>query len=150
MSSRNKILILRRASGKCGNVTTAVRLRNYLLENNIECEAHDPNYFNPKECNNYDGIIAIHAYHCASILKESSAPYIIIFGGTDLNEYSKDQKCLTLMSNVIYKAQNLVTFGSSMTNKIFYLWINGCSGSMLCSILEDQSSIPRFNTSQYF
>ncbi|XP_023210142.1 glycosyltransferase 1 domain-containing protein 1-like isoform X1 [Centruroides sculpturatus] len=126
MFSGVKILILRRGSGNCGNVTTADRLRNYLLEVGIKCECVDTRCFNPKECQNFDAVIAIHAYHCAPILKECLVPYLIIFGGTDLNEYSRDQKCFGIMTNVICKANNLITFGSSMTQKVFHLWPNIC------------------------
>lgn len=68
------------------------------------------------------GVIAIHALHNALILRTPGLVYGIIFGGTDLNEYSKDAEKLLEMTIVVANAKFLVSFNDAMRVIAEKLW----------------------------
>lgn len=72
-------------------------------------------------------VVALHAYRAGRLLlpwlaastqheadgaevEHSSLPYVVVFGGTDVNEYVKDEQALRLMTRVVRAARALVSF----------------------------------------
>jgi glycosyltransferase involved in cell wall biosynthesis len=117
------VLLVGRFGEGNGNNTTASRIRSYLYEHGWSCQLKESNTFaNIATLNqfiidhNVLCIIGIHAFHAGKLLRGVTVPYCIIFGGTDINEYSYDDHCRCIMSEAVSHATILVAFSPTMLN----------------------------------
>ncbi|XP_041377566.1 glycosyltransferase 1 domain-containing protein 1-like isoform X2 [Gigantopelta aegis] len=120
-------------STKNGNFYTVDRIGNYLTDNGYTCLLVDPKSFSSKEefqlfveTEGVDLVFGIHAYKSGCIFQDAgsgiSVPYILMLGGTDINEYSKDPAQLEVMTKAVDGARHLVVFGTTMLLKTKELW----------------------------
>eukprot|EP01102_Stenamoeba_stenopodia_P015513 TRINITY_DN5297_c0_g1_i1.p1 TRINITY_DN5297_c0_g1~~TRINITY_DN5297_c0_g1_i1.p1 ORF type:complete len:460 (+),score=34.53 TRINITY_DN5297_c0_g1_i1:84-1382(+) len=140
------ILLLSPRRPSTGNTSTIDRIETSLEQNNNrlkviradtngpQCEADTEEIGcciverKRKELNHVvieqrvDLIIGLHAIHAGRLLLGISCPYILIFGGTDINESWKLKKEMALMTEVVSKALQLVAFHQGMAMKCARLW----------------------------
>jgi glycosyltransferase involved in cell wall biosynthesis len=69
-----------------------------------------------------DVMIGTHALLSASAFAGSDLPYVIIFGGTDLNEYALDPDLLAIMTQAVDGAAALVAFTDEFLRRCLSLW----------------------------
>ncbi|XP_048763571.2 glycosyltransferase 1 domain-containing protein 1-like isoform X1 [Ostrea edulis] len=118
---------LRQASG---NHSTIKRIRSHLESEFIICKEWDPADFDDEEQflrklreNNIDFVIALHAYKAGKYLSTKvPIPYILIFGGTDINQLHTDEDKLCKMSRAVEGARNIVAFSQEMMDKALQIW----------------------------
>lgn len=118
---------LRRASG---NHSTIQRIRSLLESDTLNCLEWDPADFHNEEEflhklkeSSVDFIIALHAYRAGQFLSnEVPVEYILIFGGTDINQFHKDVNKLRLMTRAVMAARCLITFSSQMMDRALQIW----------------------------
>lgn len=123
----NILLLLSQEKKVCGNWTTLSRIQTHFETAGFFCStrnAQDVNQSFWKNCKTYSVVFAIHALHCSEMLYHCPFPIVLIFGGTDLNEYSQDASCFKIMTQVVEKVRFAITFGSSMSHKAISLWPN--------------------------
>ncbi|XP_025092054.1 glycosyltransferase 1 domain-containing protein 1-like isoform X1 [Pomacea canaliculata] len=123
------LLLLSPCRLKGGNFGTIFRIRSHLEKHGYNCHLWDPQ--NVEKCgginvllNQYkiDLVLGIHAYHAGRFMKDSNVPYILILGGTDVNEFSKEEKYQKVMTAAIYKARYVVAFSESLQSRALSLW----------------------------
>ncbi|PVD31454.1 hypothetical protein C0Q70_06866 [Pomacea canaliculata] len=127
------LLLLSPCRLKGGNFGTIFRIRSHLEKHGYNCHLWDPQ--NVEKCgginvllNQYkiDLVLGIHAYHAGRFMKDSNVPYILILGGTDVNEFSKEEKYQKVMTAAIYKARYVVAFSESLQSRALSLWKPDC------------------------
>ncbi|KAK6967565.1 glycosyltransferase 1 domain-containing protein 1-like isoform X1 [Biomphalaria glabrata] len=125
------LILLSPLAKRGGNYCTIKRIRNHLKSIGYKCHLEDPKLFqNHDEFvrmvdeDNIGILIGIHALRTGAFMKESNLPYIVILGGTDINEFSKDSHSLDIMTEVITKAKFVVCFSSTIRDKALALWPN--------------------------
>eukprot|EP01132_Coremiostelium_polycephalum_P001435 gene1435-1809_t len=116
-------------NGGTGNSILAYRLKEYLESSSLEIELIDSNNQNNISENqrllqSYDLLFCIHAYRAGLLVYNLNIPFILIFGGTDLNEAYKNEDKMKIMSIVVDKALKLVFLSKEMEEKALNLWSN--------------------------
>jgi len=94
-----------------GNLATASRIHSYF-ENSSLTSCHDPGP--PPDADLY---IILHAWRSAAKLalrKIKTTPYVVVFGGTDVNEFWKNPEALKTMLQVTHGAVRCVAFSEAM------------------------------------
>ncbi|KAK2170308.1 hypothetical protein LSH36_3g09021 [Paralvinella palmiformis] len=124
-----KILFLSRLQVGSGNKSTLDRIRGYFEESGYECvSVHTDEvkcFDDIRQCDvkcRFNAAIGLHAYHAGRWLRDLGCPYILMFGGTDLNECSTDVVKLKVMTEAVERARFLVTFGENMVQQVDSLW----------------------------
>lgn len=114
-----------------GNNSTAIRIRDHLVSNGcnatLKCATATKNATELKEylCRHDIGaVFGIHAYRAGRLLQDCNVPYVIVFGGTDLNEHYKNGEKLNVMTNAVEKARFCIAFNEPMKQKATSLWVN--------------------------
>ncbi|XP_059178001.1 glycosyltransferase 1 domain-containing protein 1-like isoform X2 [Physella acuta] len=139
-----------------GNYCTIKRIRNHLKSHGYECQLEDPKLF--KSRHEMDDIlsrdsmgvlIGIHAYRTGAYMKDSNLPYIVILGGTDINEFSKDPEAMTVMTEVVMKAKFVVCFSTTIRSKALSLWPNVCHARLVLIPQAVHTSMSSFNLITY-
>mmetsp|Transcript_3859 Transcript_3859/g.10664 ORF Transcript_3859/g.10664 Transcript_3859/m.10664 type:complete len:355 (-) Transcript_3859:1539-2603(-) len=114
--------------GGTGNEVTAKRIQHHLESTgllrvtliNVICNHRDavPSTMMPS------GSVAlgIHLYRCADVLLSNTAPYSVVLGGTDVNEYVRNQSALEVMGRVVEGARQVVAFHERLGAKFRGLW----------------------------
>jgi glycosyltransferase involved in cell wall biosynthesis len=74
-----------------------------------------------------DGFIGTHAYLSARSFIGTTRPYVVVFGGTDLNEYVHDNDCRELMAKTVRNAAGLVAFTGDFVERCTTLWPDAAS-----------------------
>lgn len=69
-----------------------------------------------------DALIGTHALLCGRSFPDSGVPYVLIFGGTDLNEYAFDPETLAVMTDAVDRAAALVAFTDNFVHRCLTLW----------------------------
>lgn len=117
-----------------GNLTTATRLEAMFQQLGHQCALLDSNRTAPAEVadrlSGVDGCIVLHAWRSGrhllaedgGLLTSNFLKLILIFGGTDVNEMSRDPQRLAEMSRVVYAASLCICFGSSLRRAAQRLW----------------------------
>ncbi|CAH1800458.1 unnamed protein product [Owenia fusiformis] len=128
---RCHILLLSPLKRESGNFTTAGRIRSHFVNDEWVCHMKDAREFqsaaelaNYIEVNNIAAVLGLHALHSGKILcdLQCTIPYIIILGGTDVNEHCKDQQSSNIMAQALRGASHIVSFCSPMTEQLLYVW----------------------------
>lgn len=109
------ICILSSTTNATGNLSTAIRIKNFLHNDNVVI-SDTPNFTS-------DLIIGIHAYRAGKLLLNSPIPYIIVFGGTDLNIDVYDSNKYNIMKKCVTKAKQTIVF-SNVMKKLSYDYFN--------------------------
>lgn len=79
---------------------------------NLYCSSHVPNVSN----NNRLSIFC---------LQELGVPYVVMFGGTDVNECVKEAAKKDVMSLVVAGARCLVAFQTATRDTVLQIWVSG-------------------------
>ena len=121
------VVLLASLHGATGNFVSASRLRAFLTYGGHECSMLDANSFSSAEelikwhetqktkPNLYVGL---HAYRAGRLLLNFfHTSYIIIFGGTDINEHVQQADKLQIMQNVCDRATFLVCFTDAIRDR---------------------------------
>ncbi|KAH9525558.1 Glycosyltransferase 1 domain-containing protein 1 [Bulinus truncatus] len=123
------LILLSPLAKRGGNYCTIKRIRNHLKSFGYKCHLEDPKLFDNNDDfismvdkDNIGVLIGIHALRTGAFMKDSNLPYIIILGGTDINEFSKDSRALDIMTEVITKARFVVCFSPTIRDKAVALW----------------------------
>lgn len=105
--------------------------RNYLQASCISCERISYKTFPTtgsleQYCQSrvIHVLLALHAWHSWKCLPIQSTPYTVIFGGTDVHCYSKDETQLSQMTRVVLGASHLVAISASLAKKACQLWVS--------------------------
>jgi len=69
-----------------------------------------------------DAMIGTHALLCARSFRDEGPPYVVVFGGTDLNEYALDPPSLEAMGRAVNRAAGLVAFTTDFVDRCLALW----------------------------
>ncbi|XP_066515551.1 glycosyltransferase 1 domain-containing protein 1-like, partial [Hoplias malabaricus] len=107
-----KLLFLACLSPKTGNYTTAERIRDHIESAGHECVLRDVAEFRcPSEVkqlmtNNgpFDAALAIHLFKAGRLLLDTGVCFGVVFGGTDVNEYAKDEQKRAVMEDVLQRS----------------------------------------------
>eukprot|EP01135_Chromosphaera_perkinsii_P011232 Nk52_evm13s2367 gene=Nk52_evmTU13s2367 len=67
-------------------------------------------------------VIAIHAFKSGRYLTDCDAPLIVVLGGTDINEDTKDPGKAAIMGQVLERAKAIVGFSQAMVDKAVLHW----------------------------
>ncbi|XP_062590821.1 glycosyltransferase 1 domain-containing protein 1-like [Saccostrea cucullata] len=124
------VLLLSPLRKPSGNHSTVQRIRTHLESGNLVCQEWDPADFDNEDEflrklaeKNVDLIIALHAYKAGKFLSDKvPIPYIVIFGGTDVNQFYKDGDKLLKMSRTLVSARYIVAFSQEMWDKALIIW----------------------------
>ncbi|XP_071531173.1 glycosyltransferase 1 domain-containing protein 1-like [Panulirus ornatus] len=102
---------------------------------------------------NIVAVVGLHAYRTAHVLsacKEVGVPYVVVFGGTDMNECAKEATKLEVMRRVVGGARHLVVFDSIMRDLVLATWPTldpGVMSTLPQAVLVDPS--PDVDVSAY-
>ncbi|XP_061162740.1 glycosyltransferase 1 domain-containing protein 1-like [Saccostrea echinata] len=126
----SNVLLLSPLRKPSGNHSTVQRIRSHLESGNLDCKEWDPADFDNEEeflkkltDNEVDIIIALHAYKAGKFLSDKvPIPYIVIFGGTDINQFYTDDDKLLKMSRAVGAARYIVAFSQEMMDKALRIW----------------------------
>ncbi len=58
-----------------------------------------------------------------SLITDCDIPYLIVFGGTDLNEHYKNATKLQVMSKTVENARMCIAFSEYLKNQATKLWV---------------------------
>lgn len=123
-----KILLISPLSKGSGNLHTIERIRTYLSDAEYHCTLLSPEYFSKTTVNHYVAenhinlIIGLHAFRAGKVLHDVDIPYIIVIGGTDVNELYKDKDVLAVMTKSISSARKIVAFSNGLLQNTRTLW----------------------------
>ena len=122
----NRIVLLASLQNATGNNITAERIANFLRCSTTTVELVDVHSFednqsfrnwSEKKIKDTTLFVGVHAYRAGKRLLGSCIPYIIIFGGTDINENYKDDKKLAIMKHACKEAKLLICFTSTIKDR---------------------------------
>jgi glycosyltransferase involved in cell wall biosynthesis len=69
-----------------------------------------------------EAMIGTHAYLSGQLFLGSDLPYVIVFGGTDLNDFVLDPDAMALMTAAVDEAAALVAFNDDFVRRCQDLW----------------------------
>lgn len=124
-----KILFISSLTDAIGNTTTARRIAGHL-----EAAGHDVHFVPEEGLETPEGLraavaahgaqaaLGVHAYFRGSILRHSPVPYVIVFGGTDLNECVANPEQRAVIEEAVGKAAALVALNEDFALRAKNLW----------------------------
>ncbi|OWF51095.1 glycosyltransferase 1 domain-containing protein 1-like [Mizuhopecten yessoensis] len=122
-------LLLSPLTRGCGNYSTIQRISSHLESAGHSCVLWDPDTItDPKELQDIASqhsiqmVLALHAYKAGRHLLGSNLPFILIFGGTDVNIYATDAEKLKVMTEVVFLAKGIISFSQSLLDAAKRLW----------------------------
>ncbi|XP_012558001.2 glycosyltransferase 1 domain-containing protein 1 isoform X2 [Hydra vulgaris] len=104
------IVVLSKLLEGTGNKTTASRI----------CSPHE--FHNFVVNNDIMFIIGLHIFHTGPFLRDCNIPFMIIFGGTDVNCKQSNESVYEEMKQVLLLARYLVAFTVTLKFKALELW----------------------------
>lgn len=69
-----------------------------------------------------DGLIGTHLYLSGRLFLESDLPYVVVLGGTDLNEFALEPEYLAVMTEVVERGHAIVAFNDDFVDRYAALW----------------------------
>jgi glycosyltransferase involved in cell wall biosynthesis len=105
-----------------GNTTTALRIQKHLEKDGHTILQFPVDTLPEGTPVKGDAAIGIHAYDAGKFLANSSVPYVIVFGGTDLNECPKEPEKIQIMTKAVQNAKALVAFNDDFVERAKILW----------------------------
>ncbi|MFJ6610153.1 glycosyltransferase [Streptomyces sp. NPDC091289] len=122
-----KLLAVLHSPAGSGSATTILRIAGHLRKaGHSVLLAPDPG--DPEalaalaHSHDIDMLIGTHALICAASFSATGLPYVIVFGGTDLNEYALDPEALATMTHTVDRAAALVAFNADFVRRCLKLW----------------------------
>ncbi|KAL3858154.1 hypothetical protein ACJMK2_012760 [Sinanodonta woodiana] len=104
-------------------------LLSHLEHQNIQCFLHVPEDFSDLQHfqtfldeKKIGLVIGIHAYKSGILLKDCQTPFLLVIGGTDVNELYKDPERFAVMSETLHRAKYTVVFSKYLQDRVLYLW----------------------------
>lgn len=127
---KSTVLLLSKLQTESGNYGTALRLKSYIETAGFICLLKDPKLLHVNDFpefvqdHNVETIFALHAYHSGKILTDlpPNFCYVVILGGTDINELCHDSEKMKTMTKVIKNARFIVGFSKTMIDTAKRLW----------------------------
>ncbi|KAG8146361.1 putative Glycosyltransferase 1 domain containing 1 protein [Naja naja] len=111
-----RLLLLAPGRAQTGNGTTARRIQDHLQAAGHLCILKDTSdYESPLAISNLisseklEAALGIHLFKAGRLLQGSPVPFGIIFGGTDVNEDTKNEQKAQIMEKVLDEARSLQT-----------------------------------------
>lgn len=148
------IALLSSLSEATGNNCTAIRIRDFLQEAGETVQLVNVNDFadasafarwETQQPVPFHGYIGIHAYRAGRLLLEKEpGNFILIFGGTDLNENVHQPKKLEVMRRVCTNAAALICFSTQMKTRAQKV------GKFLEQMVFDTKSLHPSQSSSFF
>ncbi|KAL6074303.1 Glycosyltransferase 1 domain-containing protein 1 [Balamuthia mandrillaris] len=129
-----RVALISSLTSATGNAVTAQRLADHLRlggEHTVElwdikdldrCSGEEVKERLARE--RVDAVLAIHAWRAGRHLLLSSVPFVLVFGGTDLNEHAQQSGKLATMTNVVRSASFVVAFSTTMEQKALSVGFN--------------------------
>lgn len=124
-----RVLLLSPLVKFSGNFETVKRIKYELEKNKIVCFlenaldiANQTALEGILEKSNIDIVIGVHVFKSGKLLAGITKPYMIILGGTDVNEFSKDGEKMAVMTKAIHKSRHVVAFSQSLAEKFKICW----------------------------
>ena len=125
------VILLKSLEPHTGNKSTAERIKSYFCSPEFRCLITGANTYEDAasfqkflQQHKASLVIGIHAFHSGRLLVQSSVPYVIIFGGTDLNEYSRELDKFSSMTEAVKGAKALVMFNPALEKCSQELWMD--------------------------
>ncbi|XP_070205018.1 glycosyltransferase 1 domain-containing protein 1-like isoform X1 [Littorina saxatilis] len=125
------LFLLSSCKVKGGNYSTIARIRSHLVKHGHTCMLWDVAQLEETgdinqvlEEHQVDLLIGIHAFRTGKLMKDSKVPYILILGGTDVNEFCKNEDKMTVMTSAVNRAGCVISFCDSLQKKASALWPN--------------------------
>jgi len=119
--------IVTSATPLTGNQSTALRIRRHLTESNKEDDTWNCLIVDANEVGDDLGLIVkryevdvalgIHAYRAGRLLVNAGIPYVLVLGGTDMNEMVHDADKAKVMRAALERSFAVVAFGDNLANK---------------------------------
>lgn len=127
---KSTVLLLSKLQTESGNFCTASRLKLYIEAAGFRCILADPNLLHIKNFkdflrdNDVGTVFGLHAYYAGKLLTDvpSDISYVIILGGTDINEFYRDNEKMKTMTQAIRDARFIVGFSKTMIDQAKCLW----------------------------
>ncbi|KAL8594417.1 hypothetical protein ACOMHN_018125 [Nucella lapillus] len=124
------IVLLSPSKAKGGNYSTLSRIMSHLQSQGHTCQLWGVGEAGTaggitqglKKLQQVDVLIGIHAFRTGRVLKDCTVPYILILGGTDVNEFYRDDHHMTVMTEAVMRARCVVSFSESLQRKAQDLW----------------------------
>ncbi|XP_069135874.1 glycosyltransferase 1 domain-containing protein 1-like [Argopecten irradians] len=123
------ILLLSPLTKGCGNFSTIHRICSHLEGAGYSCILWDPDTIHDTEeiqeisrRHNIKMVLALHAYKAGRHLLGTPLPYILIFGGTDVNVYTAENDKMKVMTEVVSHAKAIISFNQSLLDTAMKLW----------------------------
>ncbi|KAK3581912.1 hypothetical protein CHS0354_005519 [Potamilus streckersoni] len=123
------VLLITPMKSCAGNSTTIQRIISHLEHQNIQCFLHVPGDFSDLhhfqtflDENKVGLVIGIHAYKSGILLKDCQTPFLLLIGGTDVNELYRDPERFDVMSETLHRAKYTVVFSKYLQDRVLSLW----------------------------
>ncbi|KAI4900247.1 hypothetical protein NFI96_030763 [Prochilodus magdalenae] len=79
----------------------------------------------------FEGALAIHLFKGAGLLLDAGVPFGVVFGGTDVNEDSKDEHKRMVMDEVLRRTRFAVAFSDELKEKAESVLVRDACSSLL-------------------
>ncbi|XP_060586838.1 glycosyltransferase 1 domain-containing protein 1-like [Ruditapes philippinarum] len=126
-----KVLLLSPLVDFSGNFATVTRIKKGLEKKGLRCFlkcslklSRSEDLKDTLDELGIDIILAVHVYKSGKILIDVKIPYILILGGTDVNELTSDHEKMDIMTKAVNNSRHIVAFGESLAVKFKSCWPN--------------------------
>ncbi|CAC5413406.1 unnamed protein product [Mytilus coruscus] len=123
------ILLISHLQKGSGNLHTIERIRTYLSDVHYKCTLTSPEEFSDEgdfksyvKANSIKLIIGLHAFRSGKLLQDAKVNYILIIGGTDVNEDYRNQDKMTVMTQSVLSSRKIIVFSNGLRQKVQELW----------------------------
>ncbi|KAK3753595.1 hypothetical protein RRG08_010014 [Elysia crispata] len=112
-----------------GNFVTINRIRSYLEGEGFTCHLEDPTGYTEgggfehrAVQDNVGVLVGIHALRTGAFMRGQNLPYILIMGGTDINEFCHEPQAMAVMTEAVHRARFVVCFSKANKDRTQSLW----------------------------
>ena len=123
------ILALRQGVPVGGSVTSLQRICAHLRSCGHTVTAVLPEEVRAKgaldrvvAAGSFDAVFGLHAYWAGRLCVGSSAPYVLVLSGTDVNEFVRDPYRLEVMTAAVEGATELVAYSGAFADRAIDVW----------------------------
>ncbi|XP_045171994.2 glycosyltransferase 1 domain-containing protein 1-like isoform X2 [Mercenaria mercenaria] len=124
-----KALLLSPLMQLSGNLATISRIKKGLEKSGLQCYLKCPLELSDSKALervldelDIDVVIAVHVYKSGKLLVDSTKPYLLILGGTDVNELTGDKEKMDIMTKAVNNSRHIVAFSESLVKKFKSCW----------------------------
>ncbi len=125
--SRLRLLALLHSPSASGSDTTICRIASHLAALGHSL-VRVPDPADPAELarlarkHGADALIGTHAFFSGRSFRGSGLPYVLVLGGTDVNEFAHDPECLEIMTRAVSEATAIVAFNEDFMQRCLRVW----------------------------